>query len=97
MEKLPVPDLEDTLVELFNWASPFITAEESKELSRSLEEFSEGTGRVLQERLLKHQQNSSGSWLASFWQDSYLSGRGPVQSESNFALVPSLSSYQHIT
>lgn len=87
LEKLPVPELNDTMRELEEWVAPFLTDFEQEEFKQLVERFQTEDGLQLQERLQGHWQQTEDSWLADFWQDSYLGGRGCVQSETNFGLV----------
>lgn len=41
-------------------------------------------------------EQTTGSWLAPLWQKSYLESRGPLQSESNFALIIKEEYYDQI-
>lgn len=94
--KLPVPELEHTMDELVEWVSPFLTVFEQQEFGQVVKQFSLAEGAQLQERLQLHWQETEGSWLADFWQDSYLSGRGCVQSETNFGLVIKKEAHAHL-
>ncbi|WP_086350358.1 choline/carnitine O-acyltransferase [Candidatus Enterococcus clewellii] len=85
--KLPVPELTHTMSQLVEWAAPFLTDLEQRDFEKIVKQFSTNEGLKLQERLELHWQETEGSWLADFWQESYLNGRGYVQSETNFGLV----------
>lgn len=87
LKKLPVPELNDTLVALSDWLRPLVTLEELKDFQKRAIAFNVLDGLVLQKRLVDYAQNMAGSWLAPLWTDSYLANRGHLQSESNFALV----------
>ncbi|ALR99922.1 hypothetical protein ATZ33_00555 [Enterococcus silesiacus] len=87
LKKLPVPELHETLVALTDWLRPLVTLEELKEFQKRAITFSVSDGLLLQKDLVEYAESRAGSWLAPFWQESYLESRGHLQSESNFALV----------
>lgn len=97
LEKLPVPELDHTMSELLEWSAPFLDASEQQEFEGIVDRFSLQEGNQLQERLQLHWQATEGSWLADFWQESYLSGRGCVQSETNFGLVIKEETHAHLS
>ncbi|MGX7264331.1 choline/carnitine O-acyltransferase [Enterococcus crotali] len=87
LKKLPVPELHETLVALSDWLRPLVTLEELKDFQKKAIAFSVSDGLLLQKDLVEYAENSAGSWLALFWEESYLKSRGYLQSESNFALI----------
>ncbi|MDR0500659.1 MAG: choline/carnitine O-acyltransferase [Coriobacteriales bacterium] len=97
LDKLPVPELAHTLSEVKKWAEPFLTASELAKFEQLIKRFETEDAKLLQERLKRHEQQTKGSWLAGFWQESYLSGRGCVQSETNFALTVRDELHEHLT
>lgn len=87
LKKLPVPELYETLVALSDWIRPLVSLEELKDFQKRAIAFSMSDGPLLQKDLVEHAKNNAGSWLAAFWEESYLKSRGHLQSESNFALI----------
>lgn len=87
LKKLPVSDLTQTLKYLLEWSRPVLSIEEFQDFERIVHKFSIEDGPELQVELEKFVTQSEGSWLLGFWLEGYLSGRGPVQSKTNFALV----------
>lgn len=96
LEKLPVPELQETLAVLSEWLRPLVTLEELKDFQKRAVAFSVSDGVLLQKDLEKQAENTNGSWLAPLWEESYLESRGYLQSESNFAMVIDDSYYDRI-
>lgn len=96
LDKLPIPELTHTMSEVIEWVEPFLTASELAEFQQLTERFEAEEGKKLQEDLQRHEQETEGSWLAGFWQESYLSGRGCVQSETNFGLTIRNELHEHL-
>lgn len=96
LEKLPVPELHETLVALNEWMRPLITIEELRDFQKRAITFSVSDGVLLQKDLVNYAKKTSGSWLAPIWESSYLESRGYLQSESNFALTINKSYYERI-
>lgn len=96
LDKLPIPELTHTMSEVIEWVEPFLTASELVEFQQLTERFEAEEGKRLQEDLQRHEQETEESWLAGFWQESYLSGRGCVQSETNFGLTIRNELHEHL-
>ncbi|WP_086444872.1 choline/carnitine O-acyltransferase [Candidatus Enterococcus lemimoniae] len=96
LKKLPVPELYETLARLNEWISPLVTAEELAAFQTKAAIFSTSVGAQLQTELVEQMEQTTGSWLAPLWQKSYLESRGPLQSESNFALIIKEEYYDQI-
>lgn len=96
LKKLPIPELHETLVALSEWLRPLVTLEELKDFQKRAIAFSVSDGILLQKDLVAHAKNRTGSWLAPFWEESYLENRGYLQSDSNFALIIDESYYDQI-
>ena len=84
---IPVPELEDTCRRLKQMIKPLTDSEGYEEASSALDAFSADHGVRLQESL--HQLADSGahnsSWLRPIWDDMYLSFRGMLPVNMNFA------------
>ncbi|OEH82929.1 hypothetical protein BCR26_11265 [Enterococcus rivorum] len=93
LKKLPLSNLDTTLSHILEWSKPVLTLEEFQNFKNVVEKFSINEGPKLQNELQNFMNQSEGSWLSKFWLEGYLSGRGPVQSETNFALV--INPYYH--
>ncbi|EOI03095.1 hypothetical protein UAY_00842 [Enterococcus moraviensis ATCC BAA-383] len=87
LKKLPVPELQETLVELNNWLRPVVSLEQLRSFQKKAIAFRFSDGLLLQKDLVDYAENTTGSWLAPLWEESYLEGRGYLQTESNFGLV----------
>lgn len=87
LKKLTVAELSTTLTYLKEWSRPVLTTKEFTDFEEIITKFSKKDGPLLQEKLMDWISQAEGSWLAEFWLEDYLSGRGSVQSETNFALV----------
>ncbi|WP_207694122.1 carnitine O-acetyltransferase [Enterococcus sp. DIV0212c] len=96
LEKLPVPDLQETITSLSQWLEPLITNEQLLDFQKSAMDFSSSDGLLLQKDLINYAESTAGSWLAPFWEESYLESRGHLQSESNFALVIDPTYYEQL-
>jgi len=80
LPKLPVPKLEDTLVRLKETLKPIAwTEEEFTTASKRIDEFAQGKGPELHQRLLKHAEGRP-HWLEQWWDDgAYLGYRDSVR------------------
>lgn len=87
LKKLPVPELQETLVDLSEWIRPLVTKEQLVDFQKKAETFGVSEGPLLQKKLVTYAEKTAGSWLAPLWEESYLKSRGFLQSESNFALI----------
>lgn len=77
------------MAELVLWVEPLVTTTELADLKSEIAQFSQddGIGEFLQQKLENEAEATTGSWLNKMWQESYLAGRGSLQTESNFAVV----------
>jgi len=87
LQKLPVPNLTDTLGRLKESLKPIARSNaEFNAVLKKIDEFGSEKGVELQERLLKH-NNSIDHWLEQWWDDvAYLGYRDSVRCTS-FAYV----------
>lgn len=74
---LPIPTLEETIGRFPKVVEALQTKEQQEETKRICEEFLQGEGPVLQELLLKYEQEGVasgkiGSYIEEFWNESYL-------------------------
>ncbi len=85
--ELPVPSLDSTLDRYLKWSSVYLNNNEIDELNKNIKIFKEGAGKKLHELLEERKKKKSpDSWIADWWLDSYLLGRGPTTVECNFCL-----------
>lgn len=79
LPRLPVPELHETLAKLKASLKPLARSdEELKEAERKIDEFSQGVGKVLQDRLLQR-QNEKEHWLEEWWDNgAYMGYRDSV-------------------
>ncbi|MEI5995064.1 hypothetical protein A5880_002654 [Enterococcus sp. 4G2_DIV0659] len=96
LEKLPIPDLHETLDALIEWTKPLMTNEELSKFQEKVTTFGDSEGILLQKELMQYTEQRKGSWLAPLWQEGYLESRGYLQSESNFALIIDQDFYKKI-
>jgi len=87
LKKLPVPPLPATLSTLLTWVEPILTEEQWNEFNQIVHRFEQNEGPQLQQQLERHAAAGEDSWLAQWWQQSYLMTRGNLQSETNIALT----------
>ncbi len=83
---LPVPDLEETIERLLEWASPLLDPDTLERTGRSAREFASesGPGPILQKALKEFAARKDvANWLESFWEWMYLSGRASLPFYSN--------------
>ncbi|KAL7275183.1 carnitine O-acetyltransferase yat1 [Rhizina undulata] len=77
LQKLPIPELEDTCRKYLDVVRPLQTAREHEETKAAVKEFMKTDGPELQERLKKYASSKS-SYIEQFWYDSYLNYDNPV-------------------
>ncbi|ARK20489.1 MULTISPECIES: choline/carnitine O-acyltransferase [Sporosarcina] len=89
LPSLPIPELEDTKRKLLEAIEPLISEGEFHETKKVVQQFFEenGDARRLQEKLGIWRDNAEGSWLKPFWDDVYLTYRGPLHIGSNFNVL----------
>jgi carnitine O-acetyltransferase len=83
---LPVPDLEETIERLLEWASPLLDPDTLERTGRSAREFASesGPGPILQKALKEFAARKDvANWLEPFWEWMYLSGRASLPFYSN--------------
>lgn len=71
LPKLPIPELESTLTRYQNALRPLQTAQEQEDTRAAVEDFLQGEGKDLQDRLHQYASGKS-SYIEQFWYDSYL-------------------------
>lgn len=65
---LPLPDLGDTLERYYACIKPFGTPDELAQARRAIEEFKNGVGAQLHEKL-KQRAATMKNWLGTWWED----------------------------
>lgn len=75
LPKLPIPQLEDSLVQLHYFASAIATPDELEELSRASADFAAGDGPRLQAKLVAQDAAKYSSFISKPWFDLYLRDR----------------------
>lgn len=71
LQKLPIPDLQDTCRKYLDTVKPLHTPREHEETVAAVKEFLKTDGPELQERL-KRYATTKASYIEQFWYDSYL-------------------------
>lgn len=85
--ELPIPSLDSTLDRYQKWSSVYLKKDEIYELNQNIKNFKESAGKELQNLLQERKDKTSpDNWIADWWLDSYLTGRGPTTVECNFCL-----------
>lgn len=87
LPSLPVPELAQTLTSLEIWATPLLNQQTAEDFYHLVRQFSQTDGPILQKRLISLARQTSGSWLAPIWEESYLTSRQPLQNSTNFAFT----------
>lgn len=77
LEKLPIPDLEQSCKQYLESLKPLQTNREHQQTEEAVKKFLHGYGPQLQERLKEYASTKS-SYIEQFWYDSYLSFDNPV-------------------
>jgi carnitine O-acetyltransferase len=77
LPKLPIPDLDSTLKKYLEALSALQTSREQDESKAASQDFLEGEGKELQDKLKKYSSDKS-SYIEQFWYDSYLNYDNPV-------------------
>jgi carnitine O-acetyltransferase len=77
LEKLPIPDLQDTCKSYLEVLEPLQTPSEHIQTEEAIKQFLESSGPILQERLMRYAEPKT-SYIEQFWYDSYLSYDNPV-------------------
>lgn len=89
LPSLPIPELNETKSKLLEWVKPIVSAEQFQETMKVVEAFFEENSEAekLQNKLMEWDNKVEGSWLKPFWDNMYLSHRGPVSTEINFNVL----------
>ena len=97
LPKLPVPDLQSTLARLKESLVPIACSEpEYAEVKRKIDEFGQGQGPILHQRLLKHAQDQP-HWLERWWDDvAYLGYRDSVRTLRIYAVTSSIQRFRSL-
>ena len=77
LPRLPIPTLEETMTKFITTVKALETPEEQENTKKIVEDFATGDGPVLQELLVEyerqgHENNTVGSYVEAFWDESYL-------------------------
>lgn len=83
LPSLPIPILEETCKRYLRRIKPLITAEDYKVSEKKVNYFLNGSGQLLQKKLLKWDSECNGSWLKPFWDESYLAYRDCIVGNIN--------------
>ncbi len=84
---LPVPALEDTIVQYLEALEPITDAVSFEATRQAAHAFAEGEGRILQEKLLRHAAEiAPSSWLRDYSRKRFLSLRTPLSIIGNFSM-----------
>lgn len=84
---LPVPALEDTIVQYLEALEPITDAVSFEATRRAAHAFAEGEGRILQESLLRYAAEiAPSSWLKDYSRERFLSLRTPLSIIGNFSM-----------
>lgn len=86
---LPIPRLEETKDRLLEWVKPLVDDEQFQKTVETVEAFFQPNGEAerVQKQLIKWDEKTPGSWLKPFWDDLYLTFRGSLPFEMNFAML----------
>ncbi|MTV82303.1 choline/carnitine O-acyltransferase [Secundilactobacillus folii] len=87
LPKLPLPELDETLKRLSEWAAPLLGEAERDKFADQIKQFQQSDAQELQALLLRNWTETNASWLAPIWRHGYLTDRQPIQSTSNFGLT----------
>ncbi|MBS4206246.1 choline/carnitine O-acyltransferase [Lederbergia citrea] len=89
LPSLPIPPLSSTKSKLLEWIEPIVSLEQFNKTSDVIERFFEigGEAEKLQTKLQEWDQMRTGSWLAPFWEDSYLRHRDSLPYSMNFNIL----------
>nr|WP_275670740.1 choline/carnitine O-acyltransferase [Neobacillus notoginsengisoli] len=92
-----MPSLNSTKLKLLEWIKPLVSVEQFQKTTEVIDRFFEieGDGEKLQKKLQEFAQNRTGSWLAPFWDDLYLTHRNPLPYSSNFNILIQSEDYQN--
>ncbi|KAK3315053.1 Choline/Carnitine o-acyltransferase-domain-containing protein [Apodospora peruviana] len=77
LPKLPIPELEGTCQKYLEALKPLQSAREHRETKQAVQEFLNGDGPELNEKLKKYAEGQT-SYIEQFWYDSYLNFDNPV-------------------
>uniref|UniRef100_A0A060T3M5 ARAD1A10934p n=1 Tax=Blastobotrys adeninivorans TaxID=409370 RepID=A0A060T3M5_BLAAD len=77
LEKLPIPELEDTCRQYLEVLKPLQTPREHAHTEQAVKRFLDGPGPMLQKKLQEY-ADSRASYIEQFWYDSYLNYDNPV-------------------
>jgi carnitine O-acetyltransferase len=82
--KLPVPNLAETCERYIETIKPLVPEDQFKNTIKIVEDFKNGPGRILQERLLQR-YNKYPNWLSDYWNSyAYMAYRDPVVINVNY-------------
>ncbi|KAF0879424.1 peroxisomal carnitine O-octanoyltransferase [Crocuta crocuta] len=85
LPSLPVPSLEESLKKYLESVKPFANKEEYKKTEEIVQNFQDGVGRKLHQKLLERAKGKR-NWLEEWWLNvAYLDARLPSQLNVNFA------------
>ena len=82
---MPIPELDQTCQKLIDWSAPLLTKPEQDKTLNVINNFllEGGEGELLQNELIKWQQNNDSNWSAPVWKALYLESRDPLVINSN--------------
>ncbi|XP_065053359.1 peroxisomal carnitine O-octanoyltransferase-like [Rhopilema esculentum] len=89
---LPLPTLEQTCYKYLLSVKPFLNDEEYRTTEFVVDTFRIGVGKRLHEEL-KDRANKQKNWLSDWWEDTYVSYRGPLPFYSNFGGTTDYSAF----
>jgi carnitine O-acetyltransferase len=87
LPRIPLPQLDESLVRFETWCSPLLTSDELAQTRDTIALFgaTDGAGKKLHNLLADFdQQDDTDTWLDNFWPARYLGRRVPVSINANF-------------
>ena len=90
LRRVPLPQLDESLVRFETWCAPLLTSDELAQTRDTTARFGaiDGAGKKLHNLLVDFdQQDDTDSWLDNFWPARYLGRRAPVSINANFIFL----------
>ncbi|AOV08175.1 hypothetical protein BI350_11950 [Sporosarcina ureilytica] len=89
LQSFPVPPLTSTHPKLLEWIEPLVDKQQFITTTKAVNHFFDEHGDAvkLQKKLIKLKENTEGSWLTPFWDDSYLKYRGSLPTGMHFNIL----------
>lgn len=84
LETLPLSNSNEASQNFINWVEPLLTKKQFDNTKKTLDNFINNDGLILEKKLNEYSKQNRGNWLAPLWSKMYLDIRSPIVIDVNY-------------